>query len=143
MRNWTDGVVAKKSEPVEGCFSEQLVGPIFISMRDSNNQRSFDRIRQRVSCVIKDDTTEHLGFVTDVSPSGLFLQTRAKLVPGRQVIVDLGWNGELVTLTGVIARVCKSNRSAAMVNASGFGFEIQTAPETYYQMIMDLHPKPE
>jgi hypothetical protein len=83
-----------------------------------------------------------MGFVTDVSPSGLFLQTRAKLVPGKQVIVDLDWNGELVTLTGVIARVRKSNRSAAMVNASGFGFEIQSAPEAYYQMIMDLHPKP-
>lgn len=107
-------------------------------MGESQNQRTFDRVRQRVPCVIRDNGTEHQGFVTDVSPSGLFLQTRAQVPSGTQLVVELDWNGESITVTGSVARIRRSNRSAAVVNTAGFGFQIQSAPESYFQLMVAL-----
>ena len=108
-----------------------------------SNQRRFDRIRQRLPCVIRDEGAHHQGFVTDLSPSGLFLQTRAKLEGALQLIIEIDWNGENITLIGNVARVRKSNRSATAISTSGLGFQIQSAPENYFRMIMELQDKPE
>jgi len=81
--------------------------------------------------------------VTDVSASGLFLQTLANLAGSAQLIIDIDWNGEHITLMGKVAHVRQSNRSATAVNTSGFGFHIQSAPEDYFRLIMELHDKPD
>jgi hypothetical protein len=109
-------------------------------MTDSNNQRRFDRIRQRLPCVIRDGEAHHQGFVTDVLASGLFLQT---LAGSAQLVIDIDWNGENITLIGKVARVRQSNRSATAVNSSGFGFRVESAPESYFRLIMDLQGKPD
>jgi hypothetical protein len=112
-------------------------------MTESKNQRRFDRIRQRLPCLIREGEARHQGFVTDVSPSGLFLQTRAKLSGSAQLIIDIDWNGANVTLIGAIARVRKSNRSVAVVSSGGFGIQVQSAPEDYFRLIMELQASPE
>jgi hypothetical protein len=111
-------------------------------MPPTENGRTFDRFRQRVSCVIRDGVSKHQGFVTDMSASGVFLQTRGRLSTGKQVVVDLDFDGQTMTLTGEITRVRQSNRSAVQVSTGGFGLRIQSAPEAYFQLIMDLHAKP-
>jgi hypothetical protein len=120
-------------------FAVTIVSP----MGETKNQRLFDRTRQRLPCVIRDGEAHHQGFVTDLSPTGLFLQTRAKLSGAPQLIIDIDWNGENITVMGNVARVRTSNRSATAINAGGLGFQIQSAPEAYYQLVMELQSKPE
>ena len=108
-------------------------------MASERNQRRFDRFRGRLSCSFQAGETTRQAFATNLSAGGLFLQTRTKLEPGTHLIVNLDREGEQPTvLTGTVARVRRAHPSVASVTHPGIGFAVDSAPEAYFRLVMDL-----
>jgi len=107
-------------------------------------RRRFGRHAMRIPCAFRLEGEEHHGFITNLSASGFFLQTTAKLRPGTRVVVVTTEVDALesVTLCGSVVRGLKSHRSTHVVAAHGVGIQLDSAPEPYYQAVMHLHEKP-
>ena len=106
--------------------------------RDSEKRR-FERLSSRIRCRMRVDESDHSGFVTDLSASGLFVQCSYRPEPGTKVILTLDTNdSEELVLTGVVAREKKVHRGAAAVVRPGVGIALESAPEGYFRLILDL-----
>ena len=82
---------------------------------------------------------EHRGFVTNLSASGLYLQTRAKLESGTKLMIEVEANVDSqIVLTGTVARMRRSHRATTVIHQPGIGIELVSAPEAYFQLIMEL-----
>lgn len=100
-------------------------------------KRRFDRIRGRIPCTIRSGDEEHRGFATDLSASGLFLQSRTKFEAGQKLTVELEHDGASpIVLTATVARTRVSHRSAMVVAPPGLGLLLESAPEAYFQLIL-------
>jgi Tfp pilus assembly protein PilZ len=108
-------------------------------MGNEANRRHLERFKGRISCSFKDGDTVQRGFATNVSAGGLFLQSRAEMEPGTKLVLTLDReDGQPLVLTGKVARMRRSHRAAASVTQPGFGFALDSAPEDYFQFIMQL-----
>jgi hypothetical protein len=80
--------------------------------------------------------------VLDLSPSGLFLQTSAKLGPGDRVELELRLPSEKEPL-GIVAEVARRKIVPARlltVAQGGVGLRIVSAPEPYFAFLGSLSP---
>ncbi|HVP28905.1 MAG TPA: PilZ domain-containing protein [Myxococcota bacterium] len=100
------------------------------------DRRKFPREKHRVPCDLTIDGTVVTGFVTDLSPRGLFVQTAATADEGTAVSVRLREpDGETIVLQTRVVRLRRAHRAMVAVSTPGIGLEIVQAPETYYVMI--------
>lgn len=110
-------------------------------MSDSDRQekRSFPRERVRASCRFELDGSMHTGFLLNLSPRGMFLQTRLKVPAGTEIVIridDLA-DEPIQVLARVVHRT-GAHRATASVETGGIGLEILNAPETLYHILYDL-----
>ncbi len=104
-----------------------------------NNRRAL-RTRKRLACSIQLEDRRWTGLVLDISATGLFIQTGAKLDPGARVTLELEAPGSTETLR-IDARVVRRRSVPAQlksVSQAGVGVQIGQAPEGYYAMVAAL-----
>lgn len=106
---------------------------------DSEHRR-FGRHACRIPCRLRIDETEYSGFVTDLSANGLFVHCSHRVESGTKVVVtfDAGGHDKLV-LIGAVTRERRVHRGVSAVVKPGLGIGIESAPEAYFQLVMDMH----
>ena len=99
-------------------------------------KRKFNRHDCRIRCIFADEGVERSGFVTDLSASGLFLQTSARPNTGAQISLELDTGeAEPMRLSGTVVRWRKTHRSVLAVLPTGVGVHLDVVPEGYFQMV--------
>jgi hypothetical protein len=102
-------------------------------------KRAFPREKVRALCRFELDGEIHTGFLLNLSPRGLFLQTRLRLPAGTELEVKIRDLGE--EPIDVLARVVHrrgSHRATSAVETGGVGMEIVNAPEALYRVLYEL-----
>jgi len=100
-------------------------------------KRKQRRTRKRLTCELVIGTERHGALVRDVSPRGLFVQTRTKLDPGTQIGVVLGGCGERPDIQ-MTARVARQRQVPPRLQSSvpgGVGLELIDPPEAFQQLV--------
>jgi len=92
-------------------------------------------------CRVHTEGRQHNGIVLDLSGSGLFIQTSAKLPPGVQVRIDLSLPEIEVPLTVEVVRRKQVPPQLLTVAHGGIGVRILSAPETYYRFLQDVQAR--
>ena len=94
-----------------------------------------------MTCRVHADGRQHNGIVLDLSGSGLFIQTSAKLSPGARVDIDLSLPDDTARMQIEVVRRKQVPAQLLTVAQGGIGVRILTAPETYYRFLHDLQEK--
>jgi len=92
-------------------------------------------------CRVHAEGRQHNGIVLDLSGSGLFIQTSAKLPPGVQVRIDLSLPDAEVPLNVEVVRRKQVPPQLLTVAHGGIGVRILSAPETYYRFLQDMQER--
>ena len=102
--------------------------------------RVFDRKKRRLPCRLTFEGRQYSGLVIDVSPSGLFIQTSAKVKPGERLDLELGLPGEphRLPLKVVVARLRVVPPRLLSVAQGGIGVRILKAPEAFHTFMETL-----
>ncbi|MEB2345092.1 MAG: PilZ domain-containing protein [Deltaproteobacteria bacterium] len=100
-------------------------------------QRIARRIRRRMACELKADGRQQRAIVIDLSHTGLFVQTSARLSPGTQVELLLQFEGdrEPLLLRAAVARQKAVPSNLTSVAQGGIGLRIVDAPRAYYELV--------
>lgn len=102
-------------------------------------QRVGDRRKWRMPCEVRASDRRHSGFVLDLSPTGLFVQTSAKVAPGQELELALWLEDEQeVTLSVSVARKKVVPARLLTVAQGGIGVRIRQAPEAFYAFLREL-----
>ena len=100
--------------------------------------RAAPRIKKRLTCELQVRESRYSGIVLDVSESGLFVQTTAKLRP--RTTLDLRITGgtakSQIALRAVVARRFESDPRLATIRPPGVGVAILEAPKAYYAELL-------
>jgi hypothetical protein len=102
---------------------------------DPHNRRRFDRKKRRIPCQLWVGEREHSALVLDLSPSGLFVQTHAKVQCGERLAVRLSYEGAGLDLVVEVARTKPVPANLLTVAKGGIGVRIVSAPEEYFQLL--------
>ena len=96
------------------------------------------RFRKRLPCRVTCGTSRYDGTITNLSRSGLFVQTSAGVAPGDRVDVALEAptaRPDLVLRTRVVWKRLLPTVSLDEPTACGIGVHIEEAPETYQSLL--------
>jgi hypothetical protein len=100
------------------------------------DRRKFTREKHRVPCDLLIDGKASTGFVTYLSPRGLFVQTATTATEGTPVGVRLREpDGALIELQARVARIRRAHRAMVAVTTPGLGLELLQAPEAFFALI--------
>jgi hypothetical protein len=107
-------------------------------------RRGSDRIRRRVPCTFRSDDGTQDALVTDVSTTGLFLQTDAGLALGSELTLQLHDPacGEIEVRGRVVRRRFTPAVIARWIRR-GVGVQILAAPERYREVLSGGEPAPD
>jgi hypothetical protein len=103
--------------------------------------RALDRSKRRMPCRVHAEGRQHNGIVLDLSGSGLFIQTSAKLPPGAHVQIDLSLPEGEATMTVEVVRRKQVPAQLLTVAHGGIGVRILSAPEAYYRFLQDVQER--
>ena len=106
----------------------------------SGEKRTFKREKHRAGCEFHiNGGAMHAGIVADVSARGLYIQSSYIPEEGAfiELIVRQEGRGDF-EICGHVARLRKSHRAATSVVQGGFGVEVESAPEGFFQLLIDL-----
>ena len=106
--------------------------------------RAARRQKRRMFCEIVHEGRAQRAIVLDVSRSGLFVQTSARLAPGTELEIDLRLeaNAEPIRLRAAVARQKAVPVQLTQVAHGGMGLRILEAPREYYHAIGEPAPWP-
>jgi len=98
------------------------------------------RIKKRLPCRVKVAGTSFGGMVLNVSRSGLFVQTTARVDPGTEMWLELNPSAERSAIELGAQVIWKRVVDARLrgVVSGGVGLKIHSAPESYYTLLMRL-----
>lgn len=100
------------------------------------DRRKFQREKHRVPCDLVIDGKASTGFVTDLSPRGLFVQTSVTASEGTAVALRLREpDRDPVELRARVARLRRAHRAMVAVTTPGLGLEVVQAPESFYALL--------
>jgi hypothetical protein len=94
-----------------------------------------------MTCRVHVEGRQHNGIVLDLSGSGLFIQTGAKLAPGVRVDIDLSLPDGDARMQIEVVRRKQVPPQLLTVAQGGIGVRILTAPEAYYRFLQDLQER--
>ena len=94
-----------------------------------------------MSCRVHVEGRQHNGIVLDLSGSGLFIQTGAKLSPGARVDIDLSLPDEVARMQVDVVRRKQVPAQLLTVAQGGIGVRIVSAPEAYYRFLQQLQER--
>jgi hypothetical protein len=101
-----------------------------------------ERSKRRMPCRVHADGRIHNGIVLDLSGSGLFIQTSAKLSPGVRVDLDLSLEEKDTARMHVeVVRRKQVPAQLLTVAQGGVGVRIISAPEQFYRFLQELQEK--
>ena len=103
--------------------------------------RVLERSKRRMTCRVHVEGRQHNGIVLDLSGSGLFIQTGAKLAPGVRVDIDLSLPEGDARMQIEVVRRKQVPPQLLTVAQGGIGVRILSAPEAYYRFLQDLQEK--
>jgi hypothetical protein len=103
--------------------------------------RALERSKRRMPCRVHVEGRQHNGIVLDLSGSGLFIQTSAKLPPGVHVRIDLGLPDGEAAMTVEVVRRKQVPAQLLAVAHGGIGVRILSAPEAYYRFLQDVQER--
>lgn len=108
--------------------------------RSGADRRLEIRIRKRLPCEFMDGDKRVRGFVLDVSPQGLFVQTLKPINPGGEIGVTFTPPGfsQAIEVRACVVRSLRVPRHLATVATAGVGLRINMAPPEYYDFIASL-----
>jgi hypothetical protein len=102
-------------------------------------KRAFAREKLRAPCEFSATGETGTGFLLNISPRGMFLQTRTRMPPGTELEIrvrDLG--PEPFTLHARVVHRTNAHRATSPVETGGMGLELTSAPEAFYQVLYAL-----
>lgn|GEM_PF-3446231 len=109
---------------------------------EKKDQRQYRRHARRLSCGFRVAGSENRGFITNISARGFFIQARNHPEPGGEIVVTIEDKGsDPIVVTGTVARMRKSHPSLSSIVQPGIGILVNTAPESYYQLILEFEQK--
>jgi hypothetical protein len=94
-----------------------------------------------MTCRVHADGRQHNGIVLDLSGSGLFIQTSAKLSPGVRVDIELSLPDDTARMQIEVVRRKQVPAQLLTVAQGGIGVRILAAPESYYRFLHELQEK--
>ena len=104
--------------------------------------RQYQRHARRAACSFQSPEGTQRGFITNVSARGFFIQTRNRLEPATEIVVTIENDPDPpMIVTGTVARARSSHRSMSSIDQSGIGVQIDSAPEDYYRLVLELEEK--
>ena len=108
--------------------------------RQGGNRRRETRIKKRIPCEFVDDDKSSRGFVLDVSPKGMFVQTHKPITPGEEIVVTFtppNFDRE-IEVRACVARNVQVPRHLAPIASPGVGLKINMAPAEYFEYLASL-----
>ena len=108
--------------------------------RSGANRRSEARTKKRIRCEVSTSDESQGGFVLDLSPKGLFVQTAKPIDAGVEIGVSLDPPGMAGTIE-LRAKVVRSRRvpaKLASIASPGVGLRVTKAPPEWYEFVADL-----
>jgi hypothetical protein len=103
------------------------------------DRRTEARIKKRIRCEVTAGDTQQRGFVLDVSPNGLFVQTPKPIDPGEEISLELTPAGrEPISLRAKVARSRRVPAKLASVANPGVGLRITLAPPEWYELVAGI-----
>lgn len=105
-------------------------------------QRIAKRIRRRMPCELRAEGRQQRAIVIDLSRTGLFVQTSARLSPGAQVELWLQFEDdrEPLLLRAAVARQKAVPSNLTSVAQGGIGLRIVDAPRAYFELLGEKGP---
>ena len=99
-------------------------------------RRRFERYRQRIVCELHHGGRTQAGVVLDVSARGLFVRTSTGTAPsdGSEIRVVVKTDPPF-DLLARLARAHVVRRELVSAADGGFGLEVVSAPEAFYQLV--------
>lgn len=94
-----------------------------------------------MTCRVHFEGRQHNGIVLDLSGSGLFIQTSAKLSPGARVDIDLSLPDDTARMQVDVVRRKQVPAQLLTVAQGGLGVRIVSAPESYYRFLQELQER--
>lgn len=108
-----------------------------------SEQRVAKRIRRRMACEIQAEGRQQRAIVLDLSRTGLFVQTSARLSPGSVLELSIpSESREPIVLRAAVARQKAVPSNLTSVAQGGVGLRILDAPRAYYELIGERPPLP-
>ncbi len=106
-------------------------------MQGGVEKRKQRRLRRRFTCELVAGDERHTALVRDLSPRGLFVQTRARLAPGTPLTIEIaereGWPA-----MSLQARVARQRQVPPRLQASvpgGVGLELIDPPAAFQDLL--------
>jgi hypothetical protein len=104
-------------------------------------QRRFERMKLRLSCELHYEGRHSTGMVLDISARGLFVRTTTGARPPAgadfRVLITGADSGDM-ELRARLARSRVVRRELVSAASGGFGLELVSAPEAYYNLLKPL-----
>lgn len=104
------------------------------------NRRREARMKRRIPCDVVDGDKRLRGFLLDVSPNGMFVQSLKPINPGREIAIVLSPPGlaQPIEVRGRVVRARRVPRELASVMPAGVGLRINMAPPEYFDFLASL-----
>lgn len=105
--------------------------------------RVLERKKRRLPCSIRNQSQRFSGMVVELSATGLFLQTRARVDLGDdlELEVSVPCRAEPISLTVSVVREKRVPARLRSVAQGGIGTRILAAPEAFYEYLLSLDPE--
>ena len=109
------------------------------SPRSSVDKRRHARHARRIACELWIDGARSTGIVKDVSRSGVFVQTRARAMPGTALtlVIAAGEGRTEIRVRGKVSRAERIQAHLATQSAAGLGVEVLD-PGGFGRLLGDL-----
>ena len=109
---------------------------------DQDEQRQFRRHAWRLACAFRTSEGDQRGFITNLSARGFFIQTRCRPGAGEEITATVeNARSAPFELRGKVVRAQRSHRSMSALDQSGIGVQIDSAPEVYYQLVLEFEER--
>jgi hypothetical protein len=108
--------------------------------RRGADRRRETRIKRRIPCEVLDGDKRVRGFVLDVSPKGMFVQSLKPIQPGGEIgiVFTPPKLGQTIEVRASVVRSLRVPRHLASVASAGVGLRINMAPSEYFDFLASL-----
>jgi hypothetical protein len=108
------------------------------SAQKAAERRVFTRLPYRIPCEFVYGGARLAGIVTEVAARGIFVETSHRIPAGTGLRLLLRDPRGTYEVMGHVMRERRSHRAARIVRASGIGVALETVPEPFFRLLLEL-----